>query len=55
MRKKLKLSVEELAVVTFETRRAGEDHGAVQANAISGNHLTCKTCLTNITCCTPLI
>lgn len=55
MQKKIKLAVEELAVVSFETERESAERGTVQAHAISGNHITCKSCLTNITCCTPLL
>ena len=52
---KLKLTIEALEVTTFETARAGEPRGTVAAHEISGTRLTCKTCLTNITCCTPMI
>ena len=53
--RKLKLTVEDLAVVSFPTDAVEQERGTVDAHAISGNHLTCKSCLTNITCCTPLI
>ena len=53
MQKKIKLAVEELAVVSFETDR-GEERGSVEAHAISGVYLTCRTCPTKVnTCCTP--
>lgn len=53
---KLKLTVEALEVTTFEMADAGEPRGTVAAHdAISGTRPTCKTCLTNITCCTPMI
>jgi hypothetical protein len=50
MHEKIRLSVEELSVVTFETEPKDE----LQAHMISGAYPTCKTCPTiNGTCCTP--
>ncbi|HEX6747010.1 MAG TPA: hypothetical protein VF092_06900 [Longimicrobium sp.] len=53
MQKKIRLAVEELAVLSFETEQPGEERGTVDAYANSGIGFTCKSCLTNITCCTP--
>ena len=52
---KLRLSVEDLAVTSFETDDAERDRGTVQAHMISGSYNTCKTCPTNNTCCTPIV
>jgi hypothetical protein len=52
---KLKLTVDELKVTSFDLGEGRDPRGTVQANAISGLHPTCKTCLTNITCCTPML
>ncbi len=53
MQKKMKLAVEELSVVSFETDRSVERE-AMDAFAISGAALTCRTCPTKVnTCCTP--
>lgn len=49
---KIKLAVEELAVVTFEVQRKEEFE--LDGMMISGAALTCKTCPTKVnTCCTP--
>lgn len=54
MQKKIRLAVEELAVVTFETERKISDHELLEAEMISGAALTCRTCPTKVnTCCTP--
>lgn len=53
-----KLSLEELEVLSFETDGANEPKGTVQANELdlmTGTRPTCLSCLTNLTCCTPLL
>jgi hypothetical protein len=52
---KLTLSIEDLVVASFETDTPDEPRGTVAGHEmISGNAFTCRTCLTNITCCTPM-
>lgn len=53
MQKKIRLAVEELAVVSFETERKDERE-LLEVGMISGAAYTCKTCPTKVnTCCTP--
>ncbi|HET7464338.1 MAG TPA: hypothetical protein VFJ82_23975 [Longimicrobium sp.] len=53
MQKKIRLAVEELAVVSFETERMDEREW-MEAPMISGAAYTCRTCPTKVnTCCTP--
>lgn len=55
--KKLRLDVEALSVMSFETVAQDEEPGTVEAaaNMITGTYPTCTTCKSTIvgTCCTP--
>ncbi|HEU0055584.1 MAG TPA: hypothetical protein VFQ39_20490 [Longimicrobium sp.] len=51
---KLKLSTDALKVTSFDLGD-GDAAESIVKDAISGSRPTCRTCLTNITCCTPMI
>ena len=55
-KEKLQLSLDDLAVATFETEDAEKARGTVEAQEmVTGNYPTCTTCwMTRVnTCCTP--
>jgi len=53
--RKLKLSIEELEIASFETQTEDGDRGTVGAHGFSGFSCPCPTLPTRITCCTPVV